>query len=330
MESLHILIVCDSTLPVSKYGGTQRVVWDLGKKLTGMGHRITFLAGEGSVSDFAQVKVLDDSLPLAGQIPHDVDLVHSFIHGREDLPKPFIYTQEGNTTADRDLHINTCFVSRNHASRYGSEAFVYNGMDLEDYGKPRFDMERNYLHFLGKAAWKVKNLKGCIRMSREAGVPLRVLGGNRINLKMGIRITLDMNVRFEGMVGGTYKNQLINGSKALLFPVLWNEPFGIALTESLYFGCPVFGTPYGSLPEIVTSDFGFLSSSRSELISALAHVESFDRKRCHDYVCDTFSATKMTLDYLPLYEKVLNGGTLNLKPPRPMETEPPKLLPFTE
>ncbi len=39
---------------------------------------------------------------------------------------------------------------------------------------------------------------------------------------MGVRITLDMNVRFEGMVRGTYKNQLINGSKALLFPVLWN------------------------------------------------------------------------------------------------------------
>jgi len=330
MKSLHILIICNSLLPVSKYGGTQRVVWSLGKELAGMGHRITFLASAGSVSDFAQVKVLDNSLPLSGQIPYDVDLVHSFNNTLEDLPKPFIYTQEGNTTTDRDLHINTCFVSRNHASRYGSEMYVYNGMGLEEYGKPRFDVERKYLHFLGKAAWKVKNVKDCISMAREARMPLRVLGGNRVNLKMGIRITLDFNVHFEGMVGGTYKNQLINGSKALLFPVLWNEPFGIALTESLYFGCPVFGTPYGSLPEIVTSEFGFLSSSRSELIRALENAESFDRKKCHEYVCDNFSAKKMTMDYLPLYEKILNGESLNPKPPRPIETEQPKLLAFTE
>jgi len=330
MKSLHILLINNNKLPVSKYGGTERVVWALGKELTEMGHRITFLAGEGSVSDFAQIKTLDLNQALAVQIPEDVDLVHSFINTWEEFPKPFIFTQEGNSQVDKDYHINTCFVSRNHASRYGSEMFVYNGLDLAEYGKPRFDLGRKYLHFLGKAAWSVKNVKACISIAREAGVPLRVLGGNRINLKMGVRITLDLNVRFEGMVGGTYKNQLINGSKALLFPVRWNEPFGIALTESLYFGCPVFGTPYGSLPEIVTSEFGFLSSSKSELIRALENVESFDRKKCHEYVCDNFSARKMTQDYLPFYEKVLNGESLNPRPPRLIDTDKPKLLSFTE
>ena len=328
MKSLHILLIINSKLPVIKYGGTDRVVWALGKELAGMGHRVSFLAGEGSVSDFAQVKVLNLNLPLANQIPEDVDLVHSFIDIREELSKPFIFTQEGNSMQDRDFHINTIFVSRNHASRYGSESFVYNGMDLEEYGTPRFNVERKYLHFLGKAAWSVKNVKGCISIAREAGIPLRVLGGTRVNLKMGIRITLDLNVRFEGMVGGAHKNRLINGSKALLFPVLWNEPFGIALTESLYFGCPVFGTPYGSLPEIVTPEFGFLSNNRLELIDALENVDSFDRKKCHEYVCDTFSARKMTQDYLPLYEKVLNSETLNPTPPRLIDKEQAKLLPF--
>lgn len=330
MDSLHILLVHNNRIPVSTYGGTERVVWALGKELAAMGHRTTFLVGKGSFSDFAQVKTLDRNQPLAGQIPEDVDLIHSFIDTWEELPKPFIFTQEGNSQEDRDFPINTCFVSLNHASRYGSEMFVYNGMDLDDYGTPRFDLERKYVHFLGKAAWKVKNLKACIRIAQEAGMPLRVLGGNRINLKMGFRVTLDGNVRFEGMVGGRYKNQLINGSKALLFPVLWNEPFGIALTESLYFGCPVFGTPYGSLPEIVTSEFGFLSSSASELVNALGNVESFDRKKCFEYACDNFSARKMTRDYLPLYEKVLHGETLNQKPPRLIDTAKPQLLPFTE
>jgi glycosyltransferase involved in cell wall biosynthesis len=329
MKSLHILIIYNNRLPVSKYGGTQRVIWSLGKELAGMGHRITFLAGEGTISEFAQVKILDFKRPFAEQIPEDVDLIHSFINVWEDLPKPIMITIEGNSRPGRDFHINTFFVSRNHASRYGSKRFVYNGMDLDELGKPRFDMERNYLHFLGKAAWNVKNVKGCISMAREAGIPLRVLGGNRVQVKMGIRITLDRNVRFEGMVGGTYKNQLINGSRALLFPVLWNEPFGIALTESLYFGCPVFGTPYGSLPELISSEFGLLSNSSSDLIQALANVDSYDRKKCHEYVCDNFSSLKMTQDYLALYEKVLNGETLNSEPPSLIDTEQPGLLPFT-
>ncbi len=328
MKSLHILIIYSNRLPVSKYGGTQRVRWSLGKELAGMWHRITFLAGEGSTSDFAEVKILDSEGPMAGQIPEDVDLIHSFINIWEDLPKPIMITIEGNSRPGRDFHINTCFVSRNHASRYGSKRFVYNGMDLDELGKPRFDLERKYLHFLGKAAWNVKNVKGCISVASEAGIPLRVLGGNRVNLKMGIRVTLDLNVRFDGMVGGTYKNQLLNGSKALLFPVLWNEPFGIALTESLYFGCPVFGTPYGSLPELITPEFGFLSHSKSKLIHALENVDSYDRLKCHEYVCDMFSSLKMTQDYLFLYEKVLNGETLNPEPPRLGDTEKPKLLPF--
>lgn len=329
MKSLRILIVFNKKLPVSKYGGTQRVVWSLGKELAAMGHSISYLAGEGTVCDFAEVKVLDLSKPLAEQIPEEVDLVHSFVNTWEDVPKPFILTQEGNSLQNRDFHINTCFVSRNHASRYGGETFVYNGMDLEEYGKPGFDLERKYVHFLGKAAWNVKNVNGCISLARQAGIPLRVLGGKRINLKMGMRITLDRNVRFEGMVGGSYKHRLINGSRALLFPVLWHEPFGIALTESLYFGCPVFGTPYGSLPELITPEFGYLSTNRSELLNALKDAESYDRKKCHEYVCDNFSAGKMTQDYLNLYEKVLNGESLNQRPPRLVDKEPSKLLPIS-
>jgi glycosyltransferase involved in cell wall biosynthesis len=329
MKKLHILIVYNNRLPVSKYGGTQRVIWSLGKELAGIGYQVTFLAGEGTRCNFAGVKVLDGSIPLAGQIPEEVDLVHSFINIWEELPKPLMVTIEGNSRPDRDFHINTCFVSRNHASRYGSEVFVYNGMDLAELGKPDLDLERNYLHFLGKAAWNVKNVKGCISIAREAGIPLRVLGGTRINLKMGLRITLDRNVRFEGMVGGEHKHRLINGSKALLFPVLWHEPFGIALTESLYFGCPVFGTPYGSLPELIPADVGFLSTRASELISALEHVDSYDRRKCHEYASEHFSSRKMAQDYLVLYEKILRGEALNRRPPRLVDTSQPALLHYS-
>jgi len=284
-----------------------------------MGHRITFLVAQGSNCDFAKIIPMNPEEPLASQIPEDVDLVHSHM-----------ITQHGNSSDEREFDINTTYISRDHAKRFGSEVFVYNGLGLEEYGKPNLDRKRNYLHFLGKAAWRVKNLKGCIQIARASGYPLRVLGGTRVNLKMGMRITLDPRIRFEGMVGGETKNRLINASKALLFPVRWNEPFGLAVIESLYFGCPVFGTPYGALPELVRSEFGLLSNKKSELVDALKHIEEYDRKKCHEYICDNFASVHMAQNYLPLYEKVLNGESLNPKAPKLVHPNPPKFLPWEE
>lgn len=328
MSALHILIVYNGKIPTPRYGGTSRVIWYLGKELVRMGHRITFLVGKGSSCDFARVIPFDPGTPLADQVPEDVDLVHSHITLWEPLPKPYMITLHGNSTDKREFDINTTFLSRNHAARFGSQVYVYNGLGLEEYGKPRLDNPRSYLHFLGKAAWRVKNLKGCMDIARASGYPLRVLGGYRVNLKMGVRITLDPRIRFDGMVGGEKKNRLINGSKALLFPVRWHEPMGLALVESLYFGCPVFGTPYGSLPEIVTQEFGYLSDSRSELVHALEQVEDYDRKRCHEYVCDTFSSRPMAQNYLSLYNKLLNGESLNPRPPRLVQPDQPRFLPW--
>jgi hypothetical protein len=328
MEAQHILIVYNGKIPTPKYGGTSRDVWYLGKELIKMGHRITFLVAQGSHCDFAKIKIFNPELSLARQIPEDVDLVHSHIPIWKPLPKPYMITLHGNSSDEREHDINTTFISRDHAARFGSEVFVYNGLGLEEYGKPQLDNPRNYLHFLGKAAWSVKNLKGCMNIARASGHPLRVLGGYRVNLKMGMRITLDPRIRFEGMVGGETKNRLINGSKALLFPVRWNEPMGLAVVESLYFGCPVFGTPYGALPELVTSEFGFLSNKKSELVDALKHVEEYDRKKCHEYICDNFASIHMAKNFLPLYEKVLNGEPLNPKAPKLVDPNPPKFLPW--
>jgi glycosyltransferase involved in cell wall biosynthesis len=330
MATLHILLVSNGKIPTPKYGGISRVIWHLGKELTQMGHRVSYLLDKGSYCDFAKVIPKDPRLPLSKQIPGDVDLIHTQMRVEEILPKPHIVTIHGGSRDEEEFYINTNFVSRDHAARFGSETFVYNGLGLEEYGKPRWDRSRDYIHFLGKAAWKVKNLKGSISIANAAGLPLRVLGGHRVNLKMGPRFTLDPRIRFEGMVGGEKKNRLINGSKALLFPVRVAEAFGMAVTESLYFGCPVFGTPYGSLPELVTPEFGFLSNKKSELVEALGHVEEYDRKKCHEYVADNFTSRQMARNYLRLYEKVLNGETLNPRPPKLVQGNVPLFLPWYE
>lgn len=327
---MHILIFFDGIIPAVKYGGTERVIWGLGKALKRMGHRVTYLAGAGSRCDFAPVVIYDPLRPVREQIPAGVDLVHLNRDMREEIDFPYVYTEHTNGSGSNPLPLNTIFISRDHAQRHGSETFVYNGLEWDEYGVPDKHAPRSYFHFLGNAAWRVKNVRGAIDVVR--GMPderLMVLGGTRLNFKMGFRLTLSPKIRFAGMVGGEEKLQLLGKSKGLVFPVRWHEPFGLAIVESLYFGAPAFATPYGSLPELVIPDVGFLSCSCSELRRATEAADGYSRQRCHEYARETFSSDRMAAGYAACYERVLNGETLN--PEQPLQRKAPgegKFLPW--
>lgn len=311
-----LLIIQNSRIPVVNYGGIERVVWYLAKELAELGHHVSLLAAPGSYCPFADVVAYNPGKPLAEQIPEGTDIIHAQDGLDESVADfPHVITAHCNYMKGK-LDKNTVFVSRNHAERYGSSSYVYNGMDWNDYAKVDLECPRNYYHFLGKAAWRVKNVRGAI--STVKAMPhehLRVLGGYRFNFKMGLRFTFSPKISFEGMVGGAKKSMLLNGSKGLIFPVLWDEPFGIAITESLYFGAPVFGTPYGSLPELVNEEVGFLTNNQQELISHLTDSYHYVPKVCHEYAADNFNSRLMAIRYLEKYETVLNGGTLNKECP---------------
>ena len=324
---MNILIYHNSILPVSKYGGTERIVYWLGKQYALMGHKITFLCRAGSASEFARIIVYKPDVSIDEQIPEDIDIVHLDHKPLQPVRKPYVVMIQGNEDYGVELDLNTIFVSKNHANRYNSQAYVHNGLDLSDYGKPTFIQKRTHLHFLAKASWRLKNVKGAIELARKTNHKLAVLGGTRLNIKMGFRFTPYPSIQFYGMVGGDEKNHLLNNSMGLLFPVLWHEPFGIALIESLYMGCPVFGTPYGSLPELITPEMGFLSNKKSELITQISDIERFDNRRCSEYVADNFTIRHTAEAYLRYYEVVLNSKTINSVPPTELKMQP-KFLSF--
>ncbi|MGA0569785.1 glycosyltransferase [Variovorax sp. VNK109] len=311
---MHILLAHCAAIPVFAYGGTERVVWDLGRLLVALGHRVSYLVPAHSTCDFARVLPLRADVPLQAQIPHDVDVAHFQFDPGEALETPWLVTEHGNAAPGKKLPINSVFVSRDHARRHGAEAFVLNGLDWRSYGLVNMQSSRSHFHFLGKAAWRVKNVRGAIDVARLAGVPLSVLGGHRFNFKRGLRFTFSPSVRFHGMVGGAEKAGLLAASRGLIFPVIWHEPFGLAVIESLYFGCPVFATPYGALPELVPPECGALSASRRELTELLLS-SSFDRRTCHEHALHHFNAARMAAAYVKLYERVLDGESLNTRVP---------------
>jgi len=325
---MNILIVSHAKIPVTKYGGTERIVWWLGRELNRLGHRVTYLAAAGSTCTFAKVLPLHPFRDINLQVPDDIDVVHFHLPVYNFSKKPCVVTVHDNPGGGMDFHANSVFVSANHAQRYGSSVFVYNGIDTADYLQPDVTNKRFYTHFLAKAAWRLKNVKGAIDVATQSGNKLVVLGGRRLNIKMGLRFTPNFNVRFNGMVNDEEKSKVLNGSRALIFPVLWHEPFGIAIVESLYFGCPVFGTPYGSLPELVPAEVGALSNSRSVLAERLKSAGQFNKQYCHEYAADNFNINRMAQKYLNLYEQVLNGAVLNAIKPALVRADQPKFLPW--
>lgn len=308
---MNILIVFNTQLPVITYGGTERVVWYLGAELQKKKHNVYFLSAPNSECPFAKCLPFDEKKTINEQIPEYIDVIHfhNWTMGYSGK-KPYVVTYHGNYLKNVDR--NAIFVSRNHAERNHSNCYVYNGLDWEDYGDLNITQPRTYFHFLGKAAWKVKNVRGAIDVvDHLPSGKLLVLGGTRLNFKMGFRLTLSPKTRFKGMVGGEMKINLLQHSRGLIFPVRWDEPFGLAIVESLYCGCPVFGTPYGSLPELITPEIGFLTTSKHEMIRHIRDEYSYNPTLCHEYARDLFNSRIMAEKYMEKYEIVMNGIALN-------------------
>ncbi len=298
----------DTQLPVLKYGGTERVLGWLAKGLTELGVSVTLACRKGSHLAPLNVLGIDFSKPLVPQLP-PADLYHFFATPKEAIEMPHLVTIQGNGKSGEVFLNNTVFLCRNHAERHGATAYVPNGLDPSEsiYSEKKC---RDLL-FLAKASWRVKNVKGAIRIARQAQRPLQILGGNHL-MAPWYRL---QRIYWRGMVGGAAKSETVAASAGLLFPVVWHEPFGIAVIEALVSGTPVLGTPFGSLPELIPPHVGQICRSESEFVEAAANLGRFSPKACREWVLTNFDYRLMAKRYVEKYEQVLAGETLNLATP---------------
>jgi glycosyltransferase involved in cell wall biosynthesis len=315
---MNIVIVDrGAKIPATKYGGTERVIWGLGYELNKMGHQITFIVPSGSSCDFGKVIHYNPNVELEKLIPKDTDIVHLNFPIQNELTFPYLLTMHGNTKKGDILPLNTVFISKNHAERNNSEVYVHNGLLWDDYPNININQEKKYLHFLAKASWSIKNLPGAAEIAIKSNNKLKVLGGEKwkfYNFKRKPFFTLHPNIKYCGLVDNNQKMEIMQYSKGLVFPVNWDEPFGLAIIESLYAGCPVFGTKKGSLPELINENIGFISDDIDEIIEAIK-TKKFDPKTCNTYAVDNFNSKIMTENYLKLYKRILNGEYLNKTAP---------------
>lgn len=322
---MKIIFQHTSPLPVIGYGGIERILFWHMIELARLGHKVVLIGhAESKVRDYGieLIPIVDHS-KWEQLIPKDADIIHLSYNYKVPGDIPTIATTHGNGQVGEVFIKNSVFVSKKHAEIHGSDQFIHNAIDLNEY--PYFPKEHNHWNdflFLAKASWRVKNLSQSASACRHTNKHLHVAGGRWWGLSRYIHN--------HGIVGGEEKMKIIRSCDAMIFPVRWHEPFGIAVIEAMSQGLPVIGSPYGSLPELITHETGFIVQNHLELEKVLASPgKTFDPLAIRAHVEKNFGITKHAESYLALYEKVINGIELNESEPRYLSTiRAQELLPF--
>lgn len=293
-------------VPARKYGGTERIVHWLAGALAERGHDVALLTPPGSRSDGAEVVAvpedvveraeLDGDLDLDRWLPSGLEVLHFHCPVAASTRLPRVTTVHGNSLP-RPPAPRHVFVSRNHMERMGGRHFVHNAVPVDEF---EFRSEKeDWFLFLSKARWKVKGVDRAERIARRAGIQLVIAGGWRFNWSWRISSV--------GMVGDERKRRLLSGARALLFPVRWEEPFGLVVAEALASGTPVIASRRGSLPELVTPEVGFLCQGEDEFVEAVGRVGEIDPAACRRRARERFDTDRMAADYLELYRRAVDG-----------------------
>ena len=338
-------------VPPELYGGTERVVSLLTEELVRRGHEVTLFASGDSETEARLAPVAREALRLS---PEDVDpvlhtmlemglvfehadefdIIHSHVdyftlpftrlvrtpvvttlHGRLDLP--------GLRRAYQrypDAHLVS--ISDNQREPIpdgGWVATVYNGLDLDRF--PFAAEAGEYFAFVGRICPE-KNIEGAIDIARRTGVPLRIAAKvDPVDVEYHetvIEPLIDgQHVEYLGELDDTDKGKLLAGARALLFPVDWPEPFGLAMTEAMACGTPVLALRRGSVPEVVEDGVtGFVRDTVDELVAAVDGLDGLSRDACRERVESHFSLPVMTDGYEAVYRTLVGDAKRVTPSPR--------------
>jgi glycosyltransferase involved in cell wall biosynthesis len=330
-------------VPPERYGGTERVMYELIVELVRRGHEVTtFASGDSEVPGrhvptvpvaLRPAEFKDDPMgyflttALAVLDSQDeFDVIHSHLewmslllaraahvpvaatfHGRLDLP----WSRE-LLASPTPAHLVA--ISKSQASPHPEVDWtvVYNGLTLT--GAPFERRRSDALCFVGRVA-REKGIVEAIEIATLAGRPLRIaakIAPTGVEHEYYEEVFLPAlkaagsSVEFLGEVSGPERDQLFAESYAALMPGSWPEPFGLAAIEALACGTPVLARRVGGLPEIIRDGVdGFFGDDVTELAFHVPEVASLNRRAIRKTVIERFSAARMADGYEALYLRIL-------------------------
>ncbi|MFN2589328.1 MAG: glycosyltransferase family 4 protein [Actinomycetota bacterium] len=338
---MRIAEIAPPWLPVPPfgYGGIEWVVSLLSDGLVDRGHDVTLFA-TGDSKTAATLEFIFDTAPGSAFIAspwHDMvhaafamreidrfDLVHvhpasSPLVAAARCGRPVVHTVHGLLSEEtkalyRLLAPHVWFVAisegqRQHMPELPYAGVVYNGVDVARY--PFRERKDEYLMFLGRASPE-KGVLRAVLAARAAGrkLVLAVKVANAEEEEHWSRDVLPVladDAVVLGEISFEQKVDLLAGARALLFPIDWDEPFGLVMTEAMACGTPVIATPCGSVPEVVAPGrTGFVvpvDDYPTRAIEALDRLDDIDPSACRAWVQERFSKEAMVDGYERAFER---------------------------
>lgn len=312
---MHIVQVYHSKVPVQLYGGMERVIEALATGLIELGHKVTLISYKGDYSipgvehiylDGWEVK--EAGHKFIGLIPKTADIVHFHIpFVFKDFPFPYMATMHGNLGENEkreDLPPHLVFLCADHARRHGRSDYIFNALDPSTIPVGKIPLsERKNFAFLGRAGLKRKGIHLAKDLARKLEVPLQVGGGRGLSWR---------GVLYLGHLNNQEKFELLAGARALLFPILWEEPFGLVMIEAMFCGTPVFALKRGSVPEVLgqagAQDFFVQADTFDELYERIrTYSYTAEGEAIRHYAQQHFSHLRMCQKYLDYYQRVLSS-----------------------
>lgn len=183
---------------------------------------------------------------------------------------------------------------------------------------------RDHFTFLGRIA-PVKGTHNAIAVAKRTGIPLKIAGEVQPKFKdyFESRIKPHIDGKFIEYVGEAdlaMKNELLGSSLGLLFPIEWDEPFGLIMIEAMACGAPVYALPGGSVAEIVKDGVsGYICHSLDDMVERAKLAASFNFANVRPYVVERFSLDRMVQSYAGLYAEIM-GETAAASSKEALET----------
>ncbi len=333
------------SVPPKTYGGTERIVYYLCQQLSRRGHQVELFASGDSKVDCTLQSVLpiacqDDPLStfylekeFETRQTYDLyrqaerfDLVHAHWPTLAPYFSAFATTPTLVTYGyiEKELHeyyrthfprcLPVC-VSQAQRKMLGDDSIpvVYNGIDMNEILFN--DKPEDFFIIVGRMT-PGKGIAEAIRIAKKAGGRLLIVGHVTTHLPWSEKYFLKEvkphidgdKIRYIERLPYHEIVQLMSKAKGFLFPLQWDEPFGLVVIEAMAAGTPVVAYPRGSMPELIKhGETGYLLDSEDEMVEMIDRIETLDRARCRKWVEERFSVERMVDGYEDLYKMAASG-----------------------
>ncbi len=198
------------------------------------------------------------------------------------------------------------------------DAVIYNGLDMDAIPFSSHPSREGPLLFAGRIAPE-KGVEAAIEIAGRAGYRLLIAGGiydrrywrERIEPRLreaGERVT------YLGHLERLALWKIMGQALGLLFPIEWDEPFGLVAVEAMATGTPVIAYRRGAAEEVIRhGETGFLVEPGETAHAAALVDDLYDipRARCRAHV-ETHFSLQSTLD---AYERVYRDALRRFRSP---------------